>query len=107
MPLAVPGAVVSPGTKSCSLENAPALTLMAELILFGIAACVVSDAVTVELPAVLRVTLKTLLPLTKDALAGSAALASLELNETVSLVFTTFQFASTALTVTLKTAPAV
>src|ERR1041385_6191829 len=66
-----------------------------------------SEADTVALPDVFRVTLKLLLPLTSAALAGNAALRSLEVIEIVSLVFTTFQFASTALTVTLKAAPAV
>ena len=78
---------------------------MAELILFGIAACVVSDAVTVELPAVLRVTPKTFVPPTNAALLGKTAFASLEVTETASLVLITFQLASTALTVTLKAVP--
>ena len=68
---------------------------------------VTSDAVTVALPAVFSVTLKLLLPLTRAALAGEAALGSLEVIATVSLVFTTFQLASTPLTVTLKAVPAV
>jgi len=72
-----------------------------------IAACVASDAVTVELPAVLRVTLKTLVPATRAVLAGSTALGSLEVIATLSLVFTVVQLASTALTVTLKAVPAV
>src|SRR5215471_15787887 len=66
-----------------------------------------SEAVTVELPAVLSVTLNVLLPLTSAALAGKVALASLEVTATVSLVLTTFQLASTALTVTLNAVPAV
>ena len=70
-------------------------------------ACVESEAVTVAATAVLRVTLKLRLPLTRDALAGRAALASLEVIATVSLVLTTFQLASTPLTVTLKAVPAV
>src|SRR5439155_1114554 len=70
-------------------------------------AWVTSEAVTVALPAVLRVTLKLLLPLTSAALAGNTALPSLELIATVSLVLITFQLASTALTVTLKALPAV
>src|SRR5438552_6958755 len=49
----------------------------------------------------------TLLPLTRAALPGSVALASLDVIATVSFVFTTFQFASTAFTVTLNAVPAV
>src|SRR5438309_1628900 len=61
----------------------------------------------VALPAVLSVTLKLFTPLTNTALAGNAAFRSLELRATVSLVLTRFQFASTALTVTLKAVPAI
>src|SRR5260370_15323587 len=68
---------------------------------------VTSEAVRVAMPAVLSVTLKVLLPLTRAALGGKDALASLEAIAMVSLVFTTFQFESTALTVTLKAVPAV
>ena len=50
---------------------------------------------------------KLRVPLTSAALAGKVALASLELMATLSLVLTTFQLASTALTVTLKAVPAV
>src|SRR2546426_1653453 len=69
--------------------------------------CVVSEAVTVALPAVLSVTLNVLLPLVSAALGVGVALMSLELIATVSLVLTTFQFASTELTVTLNAVPAV
>src|SRR5712691_41399 len=107
LPVAVPGAAVSPGTSNCNFVNPPTFTVTEGLVLAGIAECVVSEAVIVALPAVLSVTLKLLLPPTSAALAGSAALASLELIATVSLVFTIFQFASTALTVTVKAVPAV
>src|SRR5882762_10358998 len=80
---------------------------MAELELLAIAACVVSEAVTVELPAVLRVTLNAFVPETSCAPPGSTPLASLEVMATVSFVLITFQLASTALTVTLKAVPAV
>ena len=54
------------------------------------------------------VTLKTLVPDAKAALAGRPALGSVEVRPTVCvMVFTKFQFASTELTVTVKTAPAV
>ena len=66
-----------------------------------------SEAVKVRLPAVLSVMLKVLMPLAKAALAGKPAFTSLEVMDTVSLVLIRFQFASTALTVTLKAVPAV
>src|SRR5436190_18117497 len=75
-PLVVPGAAVSPGAKIWSLAKAPGLTVIAGLVLPVIPVCVESDAVRVALPAVLRVRLKTLLPLVNCAAAGNAALAS-------------------------------
>src|SRR5436190_870308 len=69
---------------------------------------VMSVAVTVALPAVLRVTLKFWLPLDRAALAGRVALRSEALRPTVSVTLVRrFQLASTALTVTLKAEPAV
>ena len=62
-----------------------------------------SVAVTVRVPAMLRVTAKVAVPPTSDALDGKVALASDEVIPTVSVTsLTTFQFASTALTVTLN-----
>ena len=59
------------------------------------------------MPAVLNVTLKLLLPPTSAALAGRAALVSELVRPTMSLaLLTRFQFASTALTVTLNAVPA-
>ncbi len=80
---------------------------MAGLVLAVIPVWMESEAVTVRLPAVLRVTLKLLLPPTRAALAGKAAFTSLEVMATVSLVLIKFQFASTAFTVTAKDVPAV
>src|SRR5439155_8969560 len=57
-------------------------------------------------PAVLKVTLKVRVPSVRALESGSVELGSLELIETVSLVLTTFQKLSTALTVTLKAVPA-
>src|SRR5882724_6946428 len=51
--------------------------------------------------------LKVFEPLTTLALAGNTAFGSVELIPTTSLVLTTFQFASTALTLIAKEAPAV
>src|SRR2546430_1020159 len=79
LPVAVPGAEVSPGARTWSFENAPALTGIAGLLLPVIATCVTSEAVAVALPAVLSVTLKAFVPPTKAALAGKLAALSLEL----------------------------
>src|SRR5207249_3868671 len=67
-----------------------------------------SDAVRVALPAVMRVTLNVCVPPLKPAPVGGMALVSLKLIPTVSLtVFTRFQLASTAFTVTLNAVPEV
>src|SRR3954471_11104458 len=66
-----------------------------------------SVAVTVFEPAVFAVTEKVLVPAARAALAGSAAFASELVIATVSVEVTGFQFASTALTVTMKLEPAV
>src|SRR5437773_1228499 len=79
---------------------------MAGLVLLVLVLSVKSEAVSVALPAVLKVTLKFFVPLTSAALAGKVALPSVQAMATVSLVLITFQFASTALTVTLKAVPA-
>ena len=63
-----------------------------------------SVAVKVFEPAVFGVTERVLVPATSAVLAGSVALASVEVMPTVSVEETTFQLASTALTVTLKAA---
>ena len=105
LPVLVPGAAVSPGSRICSFVKPDALTGIAALVLLAMAACVVSDAVTVELPPVLRVTLKALVPPESAALAGKTAFTSLEVIATVSLVLIKFQFASTELTVTLNAVP--
>src|SRR5262249_14729998 len=106
LPEAVPGAAVSPGTSSCSLLKTPAVTVIDGLVLLPMPRCVTSEPVRVADPAVLRVTLRTLLPPDNVAFAGKRAFGSLEVTATVSLVLTRFQLASTALTVTLKAVPA-
>src|SRR5260370_11388393 len=70
-------------------------------------ACVMSDAVTVLLPDVVSVTLKLWVPASSAALPGNAAFPSLDVIPPVSFVPIKFQLASTALTVTVKAAPAV
>ncbi len=62
LPVAVPGAAVSPGTSNCSFANAPGLTVKEVLVLAVMPAWVTSAAVTVQLPAVLLVKLKVPLP---------------------------------------------
>src|SRR5439155_27072332 len=107
LPVGLPGEAVSPGARIWSLVNAPTRTWMDGVVEVWSDGWITSEAVRVALPAVLSVTLRLLVPVTSAALAGSAAFASLEVTATVSLVFTTFRLASTALTVTLKAAPAV
>src|SRR5262245_55636813 len=107
-PVPVPGAAVSPGARICNLANAPAFTVIVGLVLAVLLPSPTSDAVNVWLPAVLNVTLKVCVPALNAALAGNVALASLDVIPAVSVtVFTRFQNASTALTVTLKAVPAV
>src|SRR4029079_3504219 len=103
LPVPLPGEAVSPGTKICNFVNAPALTVINGLV-FGLRTGVVmSEDVTVQLPAVFRVTLTVLVPASRAAVPGSVAFASVEVIPTVSVtVLTKFQFASTARTVTLK-----
>ena len=108
MPVGVPGAAASPGARICNFANVAALTVMNGLVMDGMDGVDVSEAVRVALPAVFKVTLKVCVPLANAALDGNVALLSVEVMPTVSLTLvTTFQFASTALTVTLNAAPAV
>ena len=73
----------------------------------GHRAVVMSVAVNVAGRRSSRVTEKVFVPATSAAFAGSVALASVEVMPTVSVEVTRFQFASTALTVTLNDEPAV
>lgn len=107
LPVALPGNAVSPGINNCNFVNAPAFTDVAGLVFAVLVPSLISVAVTVRLPAVLKVTLKVLVPATRAAFAGNVALESLVVMPAVCVELTTFQFASTALTVTLKAVPAV
>ena len=108
MPEAVPGAAVSPGSSTCNLLTAPAITAVAGLVSGSLAPLVMSVAVTVQLPTVFKVTLAVRVPATNAPFAGKAALGSLDAMPTIStLVLTRFQLSSTALTTTLKAVPAV
>jgi hypothetical protein len=77
------------------------------LVLAVIEPLVLSVAVTVAGAAVFAVTEKVFVPATSAALLGRAAFASLEVIAIVSVELTTFQFASTEFTVTVKAPPAV
>src|SRR5258708_21341834 len=102
LPVAVPGAAVSPGANNCNLANAPAFTVIAGLVELVLLPSVLSAAVTVQLPAVLFVRAEVPLPEERDAADGRDAKGSVVVMLTGSpTVFTRFQFASTALTVTL------
>ena len=86
----------------------PALTGIAGLVFGVFVPLLASVAVIVWLGAVASVTLSCFVPATSGVLAGSVAFASLDDSETESVtVLTRFQFASTALTVTVNAVPAV
>ena len=84
LPVAVPGDAVSPGASSCSLVNGPAVTVVDGLVFGVFVPDVTFDAVIVDEPTVFNVTLKVFVPATIAALAGSVALASVEVMPTVS-----------------------
>ena len=107
--MAVPGAAVSPGIRIWSFVNAPALIVVAGLVFAVFAPSLMSVAVKVALPAVFAVTEKVLVPATRAALAGRrrVGVARAVMRDGVGDEVTGFQFASTALTVTLKVVPAV
>src|SRR3989475_439060 len=106
LPVAVPGAATSPGSRICSFVTAPAFTVTLALVL-AVSAATASVAVTVRAPTVLKVKLdKVPVPATSVRLPAAAPLSSVLaalLSELVIVmsgvaVLTTFQFASTALT---------
>src|SRR3954468_1810958 len=105
-PVVLPGLAVSPGINNCKRANAPAVTVIAELVFAAITECVTLLAVTVLEPAALSVMLNEAVPPSNGALAGSTAFESLERIRTVSFVLIKFHFASTAFTETANVAPA-
>ena len=107
MPVAEPGDGDSPGARICSFVKTPATTVIEGLVFAVFVPSVMSVAVTVREPAVFIVTLNVFVPATNAAFAGNVAFASLDVMPAVSVLLTMFQFASTALTVTLNAAPAV
>src|SRR5262249_741218 len=108
-PVAVPGAAASPATRIWSLVTPPSLAVMAVLVFAVLVASVTLLAVTVQLPAVLKVTEKVLVPDNRVLLAGFVSFGSavVMLMVLVGAELTRFQLASTALTVTVKLVPAV
>src|SRR5438128_2034372 len=60
--LEVPGAAVSPGTRSCSFVNVPAFTVIEEFVSAVFVPSVISVAVGVLVPAVISVTLTAFVP---------------------------------------------
>src|SRR5450432_4180876 len=73
---------------------------MAALVLGAMPLWVTFEAVTVAVPRAFNVTAKVAVPEANAALAGRTALVTLEETLIVSFVFTTFQLASTPLTIT-------
>jgi len=90
-----------------SLEPAAALTVIEGLVLAVSELSVASVAVIVFVPAVFNVTVKSFVPATRAALAGSVAAPSLDVMATLCVEDARFQLASTAFTVTVKEEPAV
>src|SRR5262249_45380997 len=83
--------------------NCAALTVIAGLVFAVFELSERSLAVMVNVPLVLNAKLKLCVPETSAALDGSVAVASVAVMPTLSaMLLTKFQFASTALTVTLK-----
>ena len=83
------------------------LTVTPGLVFAVLAPSVMSVAVTVRDPVVRSVTEKVCVPATSAALDGRLAWPSEDVIPTVSVELTGFQFASTALTVTVNAAPEV
>src|SRR5260370_6610326 len=70
LPVALPGAAVSPGTSNCSFTNAVALIVIPELVPALTALLLAAEAVTVCLLAVLSVSLTVCEPALNAALCG-------------------------------------
>src|SRR5881392_4280839 len=102
LPVELPGTALSPGTSNCSFTNAPAFTIIGGLVLGVLAPSVMSLAVKVHVPAVRLVRASDRVPDARAVFAGKTELVSVEVRPTVwVMLVTTFQFASTALTITL------
>src|SRR5438477_299209 len=106
LPVAVPGAATSPGSKICSFVTAPAFTVTLALML-AVNAPAASVAVTVRAPTVLKVKLErarvpatnVMFPAVAPLSSAIVALASeLVIVTLVVAALPTFHLASTALT---------
>src|ERR1051325_2857243 len=107
-PATLPGAAVSPGTRSCNLANAPTFTVKVGLVLLVFEPSVMSLAVRVQLPTVQFVRLNDRVPDVSAVFAGNTVFGSVLARLIVGVTLeTTFQLSSSALTVTLSLAPAV
>ena len=62
LPVAVPGAAVSPGARICSLANGPTATVMLGEVFAVLVPSVMSLAVRVFVPTLRNVTLKVIVP---------------------------------------------
>src|SRR2546428_442903 len=93
-------------TKLASLTGAHPFTVIKGLVFAVMPVFVMSVAVTVAVPAVFSVTLNGCVPRTSAAFAGRVALLPVEVIPTVCVELTTFQYASTAFTVTVNDDPA-
>ena len=107
LPVALPGAAVSPSTSNCSFENAPTLTVTLALVP---AVNPEAVAVMVGVPAVLKVRLdnvrvpdtSVMLPVVPPLSSAIVALLSVLVRVTFAVeLLTVFQLASTALTMML------
>ena len=96
-----------PGSRICSFAKAPPLIVVAGLVFAVIAPFVMSVAVKVFEPAVFGVTESVFVPATSAVFAGRRRVGVGGRDADGVGGATTFQFASTALTVTLKEPPAV
>src|SRR5437867_267213 len=89
------------------LFSTPGFTVIRGLVFAVFVPSVISVAVRVLVPAVFSVTLNVCVPEASAAFAGRVALVSVEVIPTVCVELMTFQFASTAFTVTVNATPAV
>src|SRR5206468_3071986 len=70
LPVAVPGAATSPGNRICNLVTTPGLAVIGGLVFEVLVPSLMLVAVTVQLPAVLKVRANVRVPANSAALAG-------------------------------------
>src|SRR5438876_1178078 len=96
LPVVVPGAAVSPGSSSCSLVKAPALTLVEGEVLAVLLPSLASLAVSACDAHVLLLTESALAAMYTLSLPDGLPILSVEVRWIVSVELTGFQLASTA-----------